>query len=57
MGMSSQWDLDKTEHGGPVLQSLPAGGAGNATGIINYHSNILFGTILITKDHSYYRIW
>ena len=32
------------------------GGAGNATDIINYHSNFLFGTKSITNNHSYSRI-
>ena len=32
------------------------GGAGNATVIMDYHSNFLFGTNSITKDHSYFLI-
>ena len=34
-----------------VHEKRKGGGAGNATGIINYHSNFLFGTNLITNDH------
>ena len=40
-----------------MVVELEVGRVCNATGVVNYHhSNFLFGTNSITKDHSYFLI-